>query len=193
MECINNIIIKSDKAYNNTKKLGDTEIFINSTTESVEHVNRIAEVVSVPEGTILEVGDKVIVHPSVMIIRNGTDGKPVESDHFIKDGLYHVPFDIIYAYKRGENSWKAVDPHCFIKPIVFEFEKSSLILDKKYHSYKGNVRNRGTVRYPNDTLEFNDIKQGDEIAFSDDSEFEFDVEGEVLYLMTNDDILGKII
>ena len=194
MNCINNIIIKADEAYNNTVKFGDIEVVVNSTIESAEHVNRIVEVISAPKDTILKSGDKVVIHHNVLKLRNGVGGMLVQSDYLIKDNLYFVPFDLVYAYKRGEEDWRAITPHVFIKPIDFEFDEneSSLTLNKKEYSYKGKVKNRGIVKYLNEELEEYGVKVGDEIYFTDDSEYEFKINDEVLYLMRNVDVLAVI-
>ena len=193
MKCINNIIIESEEAYKNSIELSNgSELVINSTIESVEHINRIGTVVSAPKSTILKKGDEVIVHHNIMRLRNGTDHKVVQSDYYIKNNLYFVPFTEVYAYKR-KGDWIVLDPYVFVKPIKFEFqEESKFVLNIKEYSYKGNKKNKGIIKYINKQLKELGVKQGDEVVFSKDSEYEFKIDDEVYYLMNTNDILAKI-
>jgi co-chaperonin GroES (HSP10) len=46
----------------------------------------------------------------------------------------------------------------------------------------------GTIRYINEQLESFGLKEGDEISFKPESEYEFTVDGEKLYRMFTDNI-----
>ena len=54
------------------------------------------------------------------------------------------------------------------------------------------MKERGKIRYINKELTSMGLKEGDTIIFAKDSEFEFKVDGKVLYKMSTSDILAKV-
>ena len=185
---INYIIVEIDEAYNNVK----SGIVVNSTIESVEHINRVAKVIDAPEFTILEEGDEIVVHHNMFRLRNGIGGKKIQSNYHFEDNKYFIPLTEVYMYKRGDSEWKAIRPFVFVKPIQKEDTKVSgfIINSNENNSHKGMKRLRGIVKYSNEELESKGVKEGDEIIFSAWSEYEFNVDGETLYKMSTNDILA---
>jgi len=195
MKTINYLIIEVDNQYNNEIKLSNgADLIVNTTIESVIHINRTGRVVSVPSFVTLEEGDSVIVHHNILRIRNDNSGKEIQSDYHIKDNLFFVPLHEVYMYKR-DGEWNALDPYCFLRPIKKEIEEktsSGLFIpnpDKK--GYNGFEPNMGELVYGNKQLTEIDANKGDVLYFADDSEYEFEVDGEVLYRMKTNDILAK--
>lgn len=192
MKSFNYIIVEVDSDYNNEVKIAENlSVVVNSTIESVEHINRVAKVISAPSFTILEEGDEVIIHHNICRLRNGVSGEQTKSNYHLEDNKYFVPLTEVFMYKR-EGVWKAISPYCFVKPIKSEEIKSDLVVIDSSDTHKGMQKNIGIMSYPNPWLESQDINSGDTIAFSDDSEYEFKIDGEVYYKMSNNDILGKI-
>lgn len=194
MESFNYIIVEVESDYNNEKKItDDISIVVNTTIESVEHINRKAKVISAPDFTILKSGDEVIIHHNICRLRNGVKGKMVNSDFWIEDKKYFVPLTEVFMYKRGNNDWKAIAPYCFVEPIEHEDNSNSLIkLIDTSETHKGMIRNIGFMRYSNQILNNYNINDGDLIAFSDNSEYEFIIDNKLYYKMSVKDILGKI-
>lgn len=183
------VIVETDKAYNNEKKITeDISIVVNTTIESVEHINRKATVLVAPDFTVLEKGDEVIIHHNIFRLRNGLKGVMLESDYLIEDNRYCVPPTEIFMYKRGDSDWEALDPYCFIKPIKAE-EDTSLIKGVR-DLHKGNLPHIGIIVYPNKEMAEKGLKKGDKVAFSKYSEYEFELNGEILYKMSTNDILA---
>ena len=61
------VVTPIGKRYNNTKKIGDKELVVNTEIFNHQYVNRKAKVLSVPiiSDTDIKVGDIVIVHHNV--------------------------------------------------------------------------------------------------------------------------------
>ena len=186
---INYIIVEIDEAYNNE----EDGIVVNSTVESVRHINRIATVLEAPDFTILKKGDKVICHHNIFRIRNGIKGQKVRSNYNLEDNVYFVPFTEVFMFKREEN-WEAIRPYVFIKPAYYNDKKvdNITLVGNSNNSHKGNKKLRGFVKYPNDDITKSGVKVGDEVVFSSHSQYEFNVEGETLYKMSTRDILAII-
>lgn len=189
MKAVYHVIVETDKAYNNEKKITeDISIVVNSTIESVEHINRKAVVLAAPDFVVLEKGDEVILHHNIFRLRNGLKGKRLESNFHIEDNRYFVPPTEIFMFKRGDSEWEALSPHCFVKPIKDDTEEGVILGVKE--TYKGNKKQYGEVIYPNKDMLDMGLKKGDIVAFSLYSEYEVEVENELLYKMSTKDILA---
>lgn len=188
MKTLNYVIMRAEQAYINEVN----GMIVNTTIEDVSSINRIGTVVSAPEGTILQEGDELIVHHNIMRLRNDTKGFQIESDWWIKDDLYFVPLTEIFMYRRDGSDWIALDPFCFVEPIPYKHDDTSIFkISKDEVSYKGMVKNKGILRYPNPSLLEQGLKAGDTIVFSDYSEYEFNLDGKLYYKMATRDILMK--
>jgi hypothetical protein len=186
MHSIYDFIVKPvDSRYNNKIKLnGGKELIINSSIEDHKHVSRNAYVESIPLEFETEVqpGDEVIIHHNVFRRFYNAKGVEVNSRSFLTEDLYLVSPDQLYMYKR-EGKWKAADGFCFVKPII---KADSLIL-----GYEKEEELVGILKYGNSFLESLGFNEGDVIGFTPDSEFEFVIDGERLYRMTNNSIIIK--
>jgi len=186
---INYIIVEIEDAYNNEVD----GLVVNSTIESVAHINRIAKVIEAPIFTILKKGDEVVVHHNMFRLRNGIKGKKIQSNYHLEGNKYFIPLTEVFMYRRG-GEWKSIRPFVFIKPIELEEESVGrfTITKTSTNSHKGMKKLRGIVKYNNDDLESQGVKIGDEIIFSYYSEYEFNIEGETLYKMSTKDILAVL-
>ncbi len=183
MNSVYQFIIKPiGERYNNELKVGDKKLIINSSISSHKFVNRKAEVVATPLAfeTELEKGDKVIVHHNLFRRYYNQKGKSVNSGKYFKDDMYFASEDQIYM-KHVNNSWKTVRDYCFVKPVV---DKNNSSLSKLKECV-------GIVKYGNNVLEALKINEGDLVGFKKNREFEFLIDGELLYCMESNDILIK--
>ena len=179
MKSVYNFIIKPTKSrYNNTKKIGDKEIIVNTDIFQHQFVSREAQVVSVPTlfKTDINVGDTIIVHHNVF--RRYTDIRGIERDSkaYYKDNLYFVFIDQIFAYKRN-NKWIPLDDYCFVKPIkpydMFDTNKEQALM--------------GIIKHTNKNLP----EVGSLVGFTPNSEYEFIIDNERLYRVRTKDITIK--
>lgn len=194
MKVLNFIIVEVEEAYNNEIELNSgVKLTVNTTIESVEHINRVAKVVSAPEFTILQEGDEVIIHHNICRLRNGVKGEKVYSNYHLEGNKYFVPLTEVFMYRR-DSDWISIDPYCFVKPIKIEGQESSFIYipDEFKEGHKGNERHVGILEYPNKQLIEEGYKKGDKIIFSKNSEYEFNIDGTIMYKMSSKDILAKI-
>lgn len=151
-------------------------IIMSASTEDARYTNRYAEVIETPigyEGDI-KIGDTIITHHNVFRSINNMLGKEELSAMHIDGDNYFVDESMIYMYKDTE--WHACYPFIFVKPV----EKIQGFLLSTEHYEK----QHGVVKFaPTDTVPIDQY-----IVFSPDSEYEFDVEGEMLYRMKLSDI-----
>jgi co-chaperonin GroES (HSP10) len=192
MKSVNHIIVKVRDSYNNNKR----GIIQNTSIETVSSINREVEVYSAPEGVVINKGNKVIIHHNILRFRNNMKGQLINSNYFLGTvndyKLFIVPLTEVFMYKSDDSDWTALDPFCFIKPVKKENLDKVLLSEEDSFDHKGNVKHHGIIKYPNKYMEELGLKVGDKVIFSNWSEYEFEIEGELLYKMSTKDILVKI-
>ena len=160
--------------YNNSKKVDDKELILNTEIFNHQYCNRNAKVIATPLlfQSPLNVGDEVIIHHNVF--RRWLDVKGVErnSRSYFRDNKYLISEDQIFLYKN--NGWKAMPGYSFVKPI-----KST----NPYH-YKLNLNIEkpltGIIKYSDGTYNKEEL-----VGFTPNSEYEFIIDGERLYRVLN--------
>jgi len=167
----NFIIEPKGSRYNNTIKVEDKDLILNSEIQNHEFVNREAIVKAVPTAldTKIKVGDTVIVHHNVFRRWYDAKGEEKNSKAFIDETTYVVSLDQVFLYK-SKDKWKAVDGFCFVKPIK---QKDKLDQESEQSCV-------GIVKY---TDGVNDI--GELVGFTPFSTYEFIIEGQKLYRVYN--------
>tara|TARA_R100001198_G_scaffold18395_1_gene8948 strand:- start:56 stop:637 length:582 start_codon:yes stop_codon:yes gene_type:complete len=168
MKSVYNYVVKPKGGrYNNSKKVGDKELIINTEIFNHKHVNRKATVISTPiiGNTIIEPGDDIIVHHN--IFRRWHDMKGVErnSKSYFNEDTYVISEDQIFLYKKFWE-WKTVPGYCFVKPIK-NFDKFNINKEQPL---------MGIIEYAD-----KGFNKGDLVGFRPSSEYEFVIDGQKLY------------
>ena len=184
-------VVEVSEDYNNEVELSNgLKLSVNNSIDSVEHINRIGKLISGPKDSNATKGDMLLFHHNICR-RSWNKGKKRQSIFYIKENIYYIPVTEIFMIKRqGESKWEAIDPYVFIKPLQAEKRILSNGFEVVEDSYKEMKNLTGTVSYPNKVLMASGIKEGDLVAFQEDSEFEFDIDGEIHYRMKTTDILA---
>jgi len=192
--------IRANPKQNAVKKIAPgVEIIIDQTWDphAIHHVTQDGTVVYLPrgfskeykedinyQGPQLEIGDHVYCHHFLC-------DKPVGQTEMDNDGfgIYLLLYGMIHCVIRDGNinmigEWNLVDP---IKVDAPKTEVKGLItqVNEEVEPLKG------IARHINDGLRKLGIKEGDEIYFDADSDYEMIVEGQTYYRMENCYILGK--
>jgi len=173
------------KRYDNTKEIGGIDFIVSTSEEDHKFSNRFAQVVELPlqyKGPI-EIGDILLVHHNVFKFYNDMKGRQKSGKSFFKDDLFFIETEQFFMYKR-DDKWYSYDRYCFVKPIA---ATESYI--KKPFSEEPLM---GIMKYPNEYLLTQGIKEGDLVCFSPDSEYEFTVDEEKLYRMYDHQITIKL-
>ena len=156
--------------YNNSKKIGDKELIINTEVYNHQYVNRLARVIATPllYSSPINVGDEVIVHHNVFRRWHDVKGRERNSKSYWKEDKYLIPIDQIYLYEKED--WIATPGYSFIKPL-----KSIDTFDSKEERPL-----IGIVKYSDGTFNKNEL-----VGFRPNSEYEFIIDGERLYRVMN--------
>lgn len=172
--------------YNNTKKIGGVDVVVNTTIEDAKFVNRLGVVMAVPENDTenIKVGDKVIVHHNVFRTYLNMKGKKTKSNEFFRDDMYLVNPERIFLYKSNEK-WKTINKFCFVAPKAYE-QDSKLLSTKKEEDHVG------SLIYYDSELKSEGLSKDSLVAFTKNSEYEFEIDGKKLYRMRNNDICAII-
>ena len=153
--------------YNNSKKVSDKELILNTEIFNHQYVNRRGKVIATPLlfQSPINVGDEVIVHHNVFRRWHDIKGREKNSRSYLEENKYLVQVDQIFLYNN-----KATPGYSFIKPL-----KST----SKY-----NLNNEkpliGVVKYSDGTFSKNEL-----VGFKPGSEYEFIINGERLYRVLN--------
>ena len=168
MKSIYNFVVEpKGKRYNNTKKVGDVDLVLNTEMYQHQYVNREAVVLSTPliGDTNIEVGDTVIVHHNVFRRWENQYGEEKNSRSYLDENTYFLTADQIFLYKKNKE-WIAPKEYCFVKPI------------KSIDQYDDSLERPliGVVKHAGAGHEIGDL-----VGFHPNSEYEFVVDGQRLY------------
>ena len=181
MNSLYDFIVKpiGEGRYNNSKKIGEKELILNTKIESWKFVNRFAKVVSTPLAITSNIkkGDTIVVHQNIFRRFYNMQGKQTNSRSFFKNNLYFVSPDQIYLYKKN-GEWQSFGDRCFVKPLK---NSNSLETVKEQP-------NIGVVKIGNKNLTNLDINPEDVVGFRPGGEWEFIIDDERLYCMKSNDI-----
>ena len=168
--------------YSNTVKVDNKDLIINTKIENWIFVNRLARVIKKPLAFNMgiEEGDMVVIHQNVFRTFYDMKGNKKKSRSYFKDNFYFCSLDQVYLYKNN-TGWNTVGDRCFIKPIKNRSFMASEITEPLI----------GIVKYDNTVLNDLGITNGMIVGFKPDSEFEFVVDGELLYCMKSNNIVIK--
>ena len=168
--------------YNNTIRVGNKELVVNTKIENWKFVNRFAKVIKTPLAfkTLIKKGDLVVVHQNVFRTFYDMKGIKKKSRSYFKDNLYFCAIDQIYLYKNNIG-YHSFGDRCFIKPIK---DTQDLTLDKEQSLI-------GILKYGNSSLNKLGINPGDLVGYTPNGEWEFLVDNSRLYCMKSNDIVIK--
>ena len=168
MKSVHNFVVTpKGNRYNNTKKVGDSELILNTEIFNHQYINRKASVISTPiiGETDIQAGDDVIVHHNVFRRWHNVKGIEKNSKSYFNESTYFINQDQIFLYKRYWE-WKTPKGYCWVKPLKatdqFNIEQEKPL--------------QGIVKYSDGTVNVNDI-----VGFTPNSEYEFVIDGERLY------------
>ena len=173
----NFVVTPKGQRYNNAKKVGDSELILNTEIYNHQYVNRQAEVISTPiiGDTDIKPGNTIIVHHNVFRRWHDVKGIEKNSRSYFNEDTYFINHDQIFLYKK-DKKWIAPKGYCFVKPLkaVDQFNIES---EKPL---------QGIVKYSDGTVKVNDL-----VGFTPNSQYEFVVDGERLYRVLSNFITIK--
>jgi len=174
MKSVYDFVVSPIKSrYNNTKKIGDKELIVNTEIYNHQFVSREAVVKSIPliGETNIKVGDTVILHHNVFRRWHNMKGVEKNSRSFFNEKTYFISEEQIFLYKSGDTDWQAPKGYCFVKPIVSKNNLDTNIEEPLV----------GVLKYLDSSLEAVGLQKEDLVGFSPDDEYEFVIDGQRLY------------
>ena len=165
------VIEPKGERYNNTTKIGDKNLILNTEIYNHQYVNREAIVKSIPTAfeTKIKPGDTIIVHHNVFRRWHDIKGREKNSRSYFNENTYLVKPDQIFLYKRN-NNWMAIDGYCFVQPLKQRNELSQDAEEKCI----------GIVEYTDGVYKKNEL-----VGFTPFSTYEFIIDGKRLYRVMN--------
>jgi len=164
------IISPVGNRYNNNIQVGERELILNTEIYNHQYVNRLAKVIATPIlfQSPINVGDEVIVHHNVFRRWHDVKGREKNSRSYWKEDKYLVTEDQVFLYKNKE--WKATPGYSFVKPL------------KSIDGFNTNSERPlvGIIKYSD-----GDFDKQELVGFRPGSEYEFVIENERLYRVSN--------
>ena len=167
MKSVYNYVVKpKGNRYNNSKKVGDKDLILNTEIFNHQYINRQAEVISTPlvNYSDIKTGDTVIVHHNVFRRWHNQHGEEKNSRSYFNEDTYIISSDQIFAYYNKE--WKSMPGYCFVKPIK-SFDKFNIDQEQPL---------MGVIEYAD-----KGFNKGELVGFRPNSKYEFIVDNERLY------------
>ena len=161
------VIEPKGNRYNNTTKVGDKDLILNTEVYNHEFVNRKAIVKSIPTAFKSEIQpkDEVIIHHNVFRRWHDIKGNERNSKSYFNEKTYLVKEDQIFLYKRRWQ-WKSVKGYCFVQPIK----------DNNHFTKDVEKQCVGKIVYTDGSF-----KEGELVGFTPFSTYEFIIDGKRLY------------
>ena len=156
--------------YNNTKKIGEKNLILNTDIYNHQFVNRKAKVIATPLlfSSPINVGDEVIIHHNVFRRWNNMKGEEKNSRSYLRENEYFITIDQIYLYKKED--WLVIPGYSYIKPLLSN-DNTTFGLEKELV---------GMIKYSDSTFDKNEI-----IGYRPRTVVEDFVNGERLYRVMN--------
>ena len=164
------IVSPIGERYNNSKKIGDKELILNTEIFNHQFINRLALVLETPIlfDTPISKRDQVILHHNVFRRWHDVKGREKNSRSYWKEDKYIISEDQIFLYKKKD--WMAMPGYSFVQPIM---STNELTKDSEEPLM-------GIIKYSDGTYNKEDL-----VGFTPNSEYEFIVEGKRLYRVLN--------
>lgn len=203
-------LVKVDKAYEDTIELNGKEMFLDIKFDPYKFARQYGVIhstpVGLPKGLDFDVkkGDKIYFHHLV----TGSVGAVTmdqkfenESNQDFKslnlvtwvdeENVYKVHWQQIYARVR-KGKLKMLHHWNFVKQVTEDEEsiktKSGIFIKPEVDD----ITLHGVIVYMNDWLKKQGVKIGDEVVFSENSEYDMTIENKKLLRMRNEDILALV-
>ena len=168
----NFVVAPKGERYNNKKKVGDSELILNTEIFNHKYINRVATIISTPITieTDLKPGDEVIVHHNVFRRWYNQHGIEKNSRSYFDENTYIINQDQIFLVKYcksfSDNNWYAPKGYCFIQPVK-DIDQFNIETEKPLI---------GIVKYSDGI-----VNVGDVIGYKPNTECEFIIDGVKLY------------
>jgi len=180
MRPLSNFVVYVPKKVNETKKIGDVEIYIETKFNEFEHRVMEGEVVGIPEKykTQVAVGDTLYFHHHVVITPQVLDEKnDLYQVNYSPDGGHATQSYIVK--KKDTDEIIALDDWVFLDPIKPEPKLKSDILELV--SFEEEVNYKGKIMYASDKIKELGLKIGDVVWFTKNSDYEMQIDDKKLW------------
>ena len=164
------IVSPIGERYNNSKKVGDKELILNTEIFNHQFINRLALVLETPIlfDTPISERDQVILHHNVFRRWHDVKGRERNSKSYWKEDKYIISADQIFLYKKKD--WMAMPGYSFVQPII---SSNNLTIEEEEPLI-------GIIKYSDGTYNKEEL-----VGFTPSSEYEFIIEGKRLYRVLN--------
>jgi hypothetical protein len=176
------ILVHIPSAVNDTIKVGDAELYLDTKFNEFQHRTMKAKVVGIPAKfkSELEIGDYIFHHHHVAL----NDTQVVDP----KEKIYRVNYDSFggqgnqaYLIEKPDGSLIAVADWVFLEPFDIDADKEKSFIE--IITLKEPEKRWGRIVYGSQWLEEEGLAVGDVVYFAKDADYEMDINGRKLWRM----------
>ena len=193
MKALNKFIVRLPKKFNDTVKVGDTEIYVDTKHDEFRHRVMGGEVVALPRkyDTPVKEGDTLYFHHHVVV----QGGKPVPG---LKD-CYMVMYDPEIAMNSQAFAYKCKDTGniaplsswCLLEPVEEDLGlKSDLI---EIVDYSKPNPTQGKIAYACNSCEELGVKVGDVVGIGRNRDYRIKIDDKEYYRTRAEDFLYVVV
>ncbi len=193
MKALNKFIVKLPKKFNDSVKIGDTEIYIETKYNEFQHRVMGGEVVSCPlkYDTPVKEGDTIYFHHHVVL----QGGKPVPG----MEGCYMVVYDPEVAMNSQAFVYKCKDTGkigslstwCLLEPVEEATGLKSDVLEIVDYSTKNPTQ--GKVAYACSSCKELGVKVGDVVGIGKNRDYRIKIDDKEYYRTRAEDFLYVVV
>jgi hypothetical protein len=193
MKALNKFIVKLPKKFNDSVKIGDTEIYIETKYNEFQHRVMGGEVVSCPlkYDTPVKEGDTLYFHHHVVL----QGGKPVPG----MEGCYMVMYDPevamnsqAFAYKcKDTGKIESLSTWCLLEPVEEATGLKSDVLELVDYSTKNPTQ--GRIAYECSSCKELGVKVGDVVGIGKNRDYRIKIDDKEYYRTRAEDFLYVVV
>jgi len=188
MKMLENFLVRMPKRFKNTIQVNGQELYLDPKFDEFQHRVMEGEIVSVPMRyeKVAEPGDTLYFHHHV-VMDKGQGIRYNDEDIFIVRYHPDTPYASQAFAVKDENGIRALSEWVLLHPIVEEETIKSDVI--QIISFEEEQNKRGKIAFMNKTMEEANLRVGDIVGFSKNSDYEIEIEGEKYWRMRFDDLL----
>ena len=193
MKALNKFIVKLPKKFNDSVKIGDTEIYIETKYNEFQHRVMGGEVVSCPlkYDTPVKEGDTLYFHHHVVL----QGGKPVPG----MEGCYMVIYDPevamnsqAFAYKcKDTGKIESLSTWCLLEPVEEATGLKSDVLELVDYSTKNPTQ--GKIAHACSSCKELGVKVGDVVGIGKNRDYRIKIDDKEYYRTRAEDFLYVVV
>jgi co-chaperonin GroES (HSP10) len=202
---VNHIILQIDDVFTENSIVGELNLYQDTSFHPEQHIKGVGKCLAIPDSEgqgdphenivqEVQVGDEILFHYNV-----------INEGNYMDEGVYRCEYQHVFAVRDGD-AWKMIGGWVMMKP-VYEDGVEKVDIDGRSMAVRQTESGIITETHIIPSTEFAELmhvgtpmknrsdcpyKSGDQVLYLKDMDFEVEVDGERIYMMRQEELLGKV-